>query len=117
MFAHVLLVVGSLLGAVGGADGAATGVATTAIEAPAMVPAGPAEPAPPPTFNEFIPEDRSIGECISALPKPGCGSEARGGWRQGLILLAILIGIAFIAWRIVRTARRARAADDSAAPV
>jgi hypothetical protein len=63
---------------------------------------------PEETFNEFLPEERGLGECISAVPKPGCGSEARGGWRQGLILLALVLGLGFIAWRIVRTSRRAR---------
>ena len=58
--------------------------------------------------NEFIPADRPISECISAIPKPGCGSEARGGWRQSLVLLAILAGIALIVWRIVASARKAR---------
>ncbi len=62
--------------------------------------------APPDTINEFLPEDRSIGDCISALPKPGCGSEARGGWHQDLVLLAILGGVSFIAWRVVRSARK-----------
>ena len=63
---------------------------------------------PEDTFNEFLPEDRSLGECVSALPKPGCGSEARGGWRQGVILLAILAALSFIAWRVVSGARLAR---------
>lgn len=58
--------------------------------------------------NEFLPADRPISDCISAIPKPGCGSEARGGWRQGLVLLAILVGLALIAWRVVVSARRAR---------
>ncbi|NNE10627.1 MAG: hypothetical protein HKN41_00085 [Ilumatobacter sp.] len=62
----------------------------------------------PVTVNEFLPEDRSLGDCISAVPKPGCGSEARGGWRQGLVLAAILAGLALIAWRVVAGARRAR---------
>jgi hypothetical protein len=29
--------------------------------------------------NDFIPENRNLSECVSALPKPGCGSSARGG--------------------------------------
>lgn len=62
--------------------------------------------------NEFIPVDRDISECISAIPKPGCGSEARGGWRQTLVLLAILAGLALITWRIVVGARKAKAAQD-----
>lgn len=69
------------------------------------------EPAPPITANPFLPEDRGIGECISALPKPGCGSEERGGWHQTLILLALVGGLSVIGWRIVagvRAGERAR---------
>jgi TRAP-type C4-dicarboxylate transport system permease small subunit len=62
--------------------------------------------------NEFIPVDRDISECISAIPKPGCGSKARGGWHQTLVLLAILAGLALITWRIVVAARKAKAAQD-----
>ena len=69
-------------------------------------PVGTADNAEP--ANEFLPADRPVSECISAVPKPGCGSEARGGWRQGLVLVAILAGLALIVWRIVVGARRAR---------
>ncbi|MDW3216214.1 MAG: hypothetical protein R8G01_19635 [Ilumatobacteraceae bacterium] len=62
--------------------------------------------------NEFIPADRDISECISAVPKPGCGSDARGGWHQSLVLIAILAGLALIVWRIVASARKAKAAQD-----
>lgn len=83
-----------------------------ALFAPAVAAAGTvAEPTPTPppvTFNEFLPEERAIGDCISAIPKPGCGSEARGGWRQTLVLLAILVGLALIVWRVVAGARRAQ---------
>jgi hypothetical protein len=67
------------------------------------------QPSIPPnsTINDFIPEDRPIGDCISAAPKPGCGSEARGGWRQGLVMLALVLGLAFVGWRIVAGVRRA----------
>jgi hypothetical protein len=56
---------------------------------------------PPVTANPFLPEDRGISDCISALPKPGCGSEERGGWHQGLILVALVGGLSVIGWRIV----------------
>ncbi len=62
--------------------------------------------------NEFIPADRDISECISAVPRPGCGSEARGGWHQSVVLLAILVGLALIVWRVVAGARKARADRD-----
>jgi hypothetical protein len=69
-----------------------------------------AESIPPDTVvdNEFVPDDRDLSDCISALPDPGCGSEGRSGWRQWLILTGIVAGLAFIAWRVVRTARRTR---------
>ena len=59
--------------------------------------------------NDFIPEDRDLSDCISALPRPGCGSKARGGWRQTLVFLVVVFGLAFIVWRIIRSARRKRA--------
>ncbi|MEY2959934.1 MAG: hypothetical protein RLZZ01_2502 [Actinomycetota bacterium] len=61
-----------------------------------------------PTINQFYPEERPLSDCLSSLPKPNCGSDARGGWRQLAVLGAILGGLGFIAWRIVATARRAR---------
>lgn len=68
----------------------------------------PAPTQPPDTVNDFLPEDRGIGDCISALPKPGCGSESRGGWAQTAVFGSIVLGIAFIVWRIVLSARRAK---------
>lgn len=58
--------------------------------------------------NDFVPEDQNLGDCISAVPRPGCGSEAQGGWRQGLVFGALMIGLAFIVWRIVVGARKAK---------
>ena len=62
----------------------------------------------PPTFNEFLPEDQALSDCLSSLPRPGCGSKAQGGWRQTLVFLAIIAAFAFIAWRIVASSRKAR---------
>ena len=68
------------------------------------------EPPPPPvTDNVFIPEDRDFGECITAVPKPGCGSEARSDWHQGLVLGVMVAGLIVIGWRIVRGVRRREA--------
>lgn len=61
------------------------------------------------TTYEYFPEKRPISDCLSSLPKPNCGSEARGGWRQTAVLGAILAGLGFIGWRIVRQSRKARA--------
>ncbi len=108
---------------------AAPTAATDAV-ASAEQSAQPSTVDPPPiTVNPFIPEDRGISDCISALPKPGCGSEARGGWRQGLIFLALIGGLAIIGWRIVAGVRSGGssrgtpatspdpASDPSAAPL
>jgi hypothetical protein len=68
------------------------------------------EPSPPPvTDNVFIPENRDLGECITAVPKPGCGSEARGDWHQGLALGVMVAGLIIVGWRIVRGVRRREA--------
>jgi len=65
---------------------------------------------PDDTVNEFLPTERGLGECISALPKPGCGSEARGGWRQWLVFCLLIAGLLFIVWRVWAAARKARTA-------
>lgn len=75
---------------------------------------GAAQPETPrtgDTINPFFPEERSLGDCLSSLPKPGCGSSARGGWRQTAVLGVILSGLGFIGWRIVRQSRKARASQ------
>ncbi|MFT4773031.1 MAG: hypothetical protein ACI83Y_000897 [Candidatus Azotimanducaceae bacterium] len=63
-------------------------------------------PRPPTTANDFFPEDRDLTSCIGVLERPGCGSEARGGWRQGLILLAVLGGLTIVFGNVVRSARK-----------
>jgi len=90
-----VIVLGSLFPAVGAGHAASGG--------------GEEPPPPVVTVNEFLPEDRDLGDCLSALPKPDCGSKAHGGWRQGLVLGAILAGLGVIVWRIVVSSRRARA--------
>jgi hypothetical protein len=89
---------------------AAVLVAVVLAGAPAAATAEPPSPTPEPPAtvadNPFIPEDQNLSDCVSALPRPGCGSEERGGWRQGLIFGLIVVAGAFIAWRIVRSVRR-----------
>ena len=72
------------------------------------------------TVNDFVPTERDLSECISAVPKPGCGSEARGGWRQTAVFALVVAGLGFIAWRVVAGARRNLAPQpatrDAAAP-
>lgn len=71
---------------------------------------------PTDTTNPFLPEEASLGDCLSALPPPNCGSEARGGFAQWSVLAVLVAGLAFIGWRVVRGARRnARAAASQLA--
>lgn len=58
------------------------------------------------SINEFVPDDVNLSECISALPRPGCGSKERGGWRQTLLLAVLVAGLAIIGWRLVVAVRR-----------
>lgn len=63
--------------------------------------------------NPFIPEDANIGDCVSSVPRPECGSEEKGGWHQYLTMLVLLLGTVFIGWRI---ARGVRSRDSALAP-
>lgn len=72
----------------------------------ASAPPPTTESVPSSTFNEFIPVDRPIGDCISALPKPGCGSKERGGWHQYMVMIAVVLGLCVIGWRIMVGVRR-----------
>jgi hypothetical protein len=65
--------------------------------------------SPTTVVNPFIPEDQNLSDCVSALPRPGCGSKAQGGWRQTLVFGVVLAGLAFIGWRLVRNLRRREA--------
>lgn len=56
--------------------------------------------------NPFIPENANIGDCVSALPRPECGSEARGGWHQAFVFIALIVGIALIGGRLALAVRR-----------
>jgi hypothetical protein len=78
----------------------------SATSEPAPSDASPNTP-PPTVYNEYYPDERPLSDCLSSLPKPDCGSESRGDWRQISVLGAIVAALAFIAWRIVRSARHA----------
>ena len=66
-------------------------------------------PRPPTTANDFFPEDRDLTSCIGVVERPGCGSEERGGWRQGLILLAVVGGLTVVFGNVIRSARKRNA--------
>lgn len=52
--------------------------------------------------NVFLPEEQNISDCIGLVDKPDCGSKAKGGWRQYLVLAVLAGGLAFIGWRIAK---------------
>ena len=56
--------------------------------------------------NPFLPENANIGDCVSALPRPECGSKARGGWRQTLVFGAVVLALAVVGFRLVIAVRR-----------
>jgi hypothetical protein len=68
----------------------------------------PADDSSPPTTldNPFLPEDANIGDCVSALPRPECGSKARGGWRQGAVFGAVAVAVVVIGTRLVVGVRK-----------
>lgn len=87
--------------------GHATGSPVAAETAP------PDDSVPPTTvFNEFIPENRDLSECISALPEPDCGSEARGGSRQLLIFGLVVLSMILIGARIAYGVHKGRTELD-----
>ena len=68
----------------------------------------------------FFPDDTTtnITDCVSALPRPECGSKERGGWRQGVVFGVVVAGLVAIGARLVigirrRDRDRHTAADDS----
>jgi hypothetical protein len=63
--------------------------------------------------NPFIPDDANIGDCVSALPRPDCGTDQRGGYHQYVTLLVLALATVFIGWRIARGVRaRDRVIND-----
>jgi len=82
--------------------------------------AEPVEPSEPPAStildNPFFPDDTTVNvsDCVSALPRPECGSRERGGWRQGVLFGVIVVGLAAIGTRLVIGIRRRDAARHTA---
>ncbi len=89
------------------------GVAAPATTVPTTEPAT-GSPATTTLDNEFLPADANIGDCVSALPRPECGSNARGGWRQTLVLIAVILALAVIGFRLVVAVRRRDRASGAA---
>ena len=103
LLAGLVLAVGTL--------GASGEPAFVAAAAPPTTEA-PDSTVPDSTFNDFIPEQRAISDCISAAPRPGCGSEARSDYHQWLVFIALVLGMAFVGWRVMVGLRRQREAVE-----
>lgn len=64
-----------------------------------------------PASNDFLDLERSLDECISSNPPPGCGRVPtgpgdRGGWQQLALFGIMFAGMAVIFWRISLAVRR-----------
>lgn len=107
MLAGLLLTATVSLGLAPGSTPSSTDPsATVAVVEGAPVDSSSASGAAATSINEFIPDDINLSECISALPRPECGSKERGGWRQTLLLGVLVAGLGVIGWRIVVAVRR-----------
>ena len=51
--------------------------------------------------NVYVP-DKNLSDCVGTLERPNCGSTAKGGRGTYLTFLALILGLAFIFWRIAR---------------
>lgn len=81
----------------------------------AQATAPPVEPTTPTTTelvideaNPFLPENRDLTDCIGALQRPGCGSEARGGWHQELVAVVMVTGLLIVFGRVAWGVRRSQ---------
>ena len=85
--------------------------------APQTASAASTDPTVPPTTlptdeivideaNPFLPENRDLTDCIGTLQRPGCGSEARGGWHQNAVAIVMIGGLALVFGRIAWGIRR-----------
>jgi hypothetical protein len=66
--------------------------------------------------NDFIPADVNLGDCVSSMPRPDCGSESHGGPHQLITFAVLMLGMAFIGWRIFRSVRRQERQAEQLAP-
>jgi hypothetical protein len=72
-------------------------------------------PAPPPTtvFNDLLPENNPVSNCVGTAEQANCGSKARADGHTYLVFLALTGGLTFIGWRIARGVRAGDAARAS----
>lgn len=95
------------------------------VESPAPTTVPPTEPTTAPLrgdieideANPFLPENRDLTDCVGMLQRPGCGSEARGGWHQNAVAIVMVTGLLIVfgrvAWGVRRSQKNAAAATTS----
>ncbi len=70
-------------------------------------------PTTPPTEPQItLAGGKSLTECISANPKPGCTTRRETDGHQVAVLAVLAAGITFVGWRISRGVRRNRRQVD-----
>jgi len=107
---HILSVSFIIVALIGGVD---TTAATVGAIAPVTAPVDSTIPVEPPTTaNDFFPEEGNITDCLGTVERPGCGSKARGGWRQTLVFIAMFIGLFIIFGRVAYGVSRNRKKVD-----
>lgn len=100
------------IGLLGPADGTVFD-AQTASAAALATPSDDVPIAPSGTVSEFYPESANLSDCVGLVEQPGCGSEARGGWRQTAVFVALFAGLGVILWRVSRGIRANRTVIDA----
>jgi hypothetical protein len=58
--------------------------------------------------NPFLPENRDLTDCVGMLQRPGCGSEARGGWHQNAVAIVMITGLLIVFGRVAWGVRRSQ---------
>lgn len=51
--------------------------------------------------NPFLPEG-NLSDCVGALERPNCGSAAKGTKGTYMVFAVLILGLAFIFWRIAK---------------
>jgi len=66
--------------------------------------------------NVFLPEG-NLSDCVGTVERPNCGSDAKGGRGTYLTLGVLVLGLAFIFWRISIGIRKRDAVVNSPANI
>jgi len=97
-------------------------LALTVAAAALLIPSGRAAASTPPTIppnggpvatNDLLPQNNDVTNCVGTAEPANCGSKARADGHTYLVFLALILGLAFIGWRI---ARGVRARDEAHKP-